>query len=100
MPIVSSDFIRPPEENEMKKRLLAASIAAAVMGVAAAPQAEVAPPSAAVAIFLAGVPVCGFATPLADGRGRDRCDHLLPSPAPLPNPLALGASAFRAVSAL
>ena len=84
----------------MKKRLLAASIAAAVMGVAAAPQAEVAPPSAAVAIFLAGVPVCSFATRPSDGRIPDRCDHLLPPPTPLPNPLALGASAFRTVSAL
>ena len=84
----------------MKKRLLAAGVAAAVMGVAAAPQAQVAPPSAAVAIFLAGVPVCGFATPPADERIPDRCDRLLPPPTPLPNPLALGAAAFRTVSAL
>ena len=84
----------------MKKRLLAAAIAAAVMGVAAAPRAEVTPPSAAVAIFLAGVPVCGFAPPPLDERISDGCDHLVPSPTPLPNPFALGASVFRTFSAL
>ena len=87
----------------MKRRLLATGIAAAVMGVALAPQAEVAPPSAAVAIFLAGagMPVCGFATPSADERIPDRCHHfLLPPPTPLPTPFGLGASAFRTVSAL
>ena len=84
----------------MKRRLLAAGVAAAFMGVALAPQAEVAPPGAAVAVFLAGGSVCGFATPPADERTPDRCDYLLPPPTPLPNPLALGAAAFRTVSAL
>lgn len=84
----------------MKRRLLAMGIAAAFMGAALAPNAEVAPPGAAVALFLAGVPVCGFATPPADERIPDRCDYLLPPPTPLPNPLALGAAAFRTVSAL
>lgn len=84
----------------MKRRLLAAGVAAAVMGVALAPQAEVAPPGAAVALFLAGAPVCGFATPPEDESIPDRCDNLLPPPTPLPLPFALGAAAFRTASAL
>ena len=90
----------------MKRRLLALGISAAVMGVAlapqpeGAPQAEVAPPGAAVAVFLAGVPVCGFATPPADESVPDRCDNLLPPFTPLPTPFGLGSAAFRTVSAL
>lgn len=84
----------------MKKRLLAAGIAAAVMGFALAPQAEIAPPGAVVALFLAGGPVCGFATPPEDERVPGRCDNLLPPPVPLPLPFAQGASAFAVASAL
>lgn len=84
----------------MKRRLLALGISAAVMGVAFAPQAEVAPPGAAVAVFLAGVPVCGFATAPADERIPDRCDNLLPPFTPLPIPFRQGAAAFATVSAL
>ncbi len=68
----------------MKRRLLALGISAAVMGVALAPQAEVAPPGAAVAIFLAGGTACGFSTPPADERIPDRCDHILLPVTPLP----------------
>ena len=81
----------------MKRRLLAAGIAAAVMGVALAPQAEVAPPGAALALFLAGGPVCGFATPPADGHIPDQCDFLLP---PVTNPFDPNGSAFWTISAL
>ena len=84
----------------MKRRLLAAGVAAAVMGVALAPQAEVAPPGASVALFLAGGPVCGFATPPADERIPDRCDYLLPPFTVLPIPFGQGASAFATASAL
>ena len=80
----------------MNRRLLAAGVAAAVMGVALAPQAEVAPPGAAVALFLAGAPVCGFANPPAEGIP-DRCDFLLP---PVTNPFDPNASMFQAISAL
>lgn len=82
---------------KVKKRLLAAGVAAAVMGVALAPQAEIEPPGAAVALFLAGGPVCGFATPPADERIPDRCDFALP---PVTNPLDPNGSLFRAISAL
>ena len=81
----------------MKRRVLAAGVAAAIMGVALAPQAEVAPPGASVAIFLAGGTACGFATPPADERIPDRCDFVLP---PVTNPFDLNATMFRAVSAL
>ena len=84
----------------MKRRLLAAGVAAAAMGFALAPQAEVAPPGAAVALFLAGVPVCGFAKPPADERIPDRCDNLLPPFTPLPLPFVQGGSAFATASAL
>lgn len=84
----------------MKKRLLAAGIVAAVMGAVLAPHAEIASPGASVALFLAGGPVCGFATPPADERIPDRCDYLLPPDTPLPIPFRQGASAFRTVSAL
>lgn len=82
---------------KMKRRLLAAGVAAAVMGVAMAPQAESAPPGASVALFLAGGPVCGFATPPADEGIPDRCDYLLPPPT---NPFDPNGSLFRAISAL
>ena len=84
----------------MRKRLLAAGIAAAVMGVAAAPQAEVTPPSAAVAVFLAGGTACGFATPPADENIPDRCDHVLPPLTLVPTPFGLAASQFASLTAL
>ena len=80
----------------MKRRLLAAGIAAAAMGVALA-QPEIVPPGASVALFLGGGSVCGFAAPPADERIPDRCDYLLP---PVTNPFDPNGSALRAISAL
>ena len=84
----------------MKRRLLAAGVAAAVMGVALAPQAEVAPPGAAVAVFLAGGAACGFATAPADERIPDRCDFVLPQLTLVPTPFGLAPSRFASMSVL
>ena len=84
----------------MKRRLLAAGIAAAVMGVALAPQAEVAPPGAAVAVFLAGGSACGFATPPEDERIPDRCDYVLPPLTLVQTPFGLTPSRFASMAAM
>ena len=77
----------------MKRRLLATAVAAAAaMGVVLAPEADVPPPSAAVAVFLAsaGMPVCGFTWPASPS---DRCHHIpLPGFDPSETPFWRGAS--------